>query len=187
LARPTAAQIRRYLDDLGLDAVDPQAWLAGVLPEILRGSIDLGRLKPTLVTSGLIVVNHIGAAVMVDNFAIQAPGPNQIIRMRNLHVFFTNALTETFIIQKESAAGALIGNIWVDFGGPFAFGPYIGTDNTATQAWANKEIIVYGANPGFLGVQQTIAVELQSAAAIGKNVTIAFDSDLYEWEDWPGN
>lgn len=181
----TDEQIREFLTDLGLPQVDPGAFRAGTLPELLRASIDMGRIRPVIQTSGLILINHVGPAVAVDNFPIAAPGPREVITLTNITFFFNNALTETFVIEKET--GPVIGNIWVDFGGPFAFGPYIGTDNTVTQAWANKKMVVYGSEIDFLGQQQIINVELQSAAAVGKNVTIAYDSTLYRWEDWPGN
>jgi len=185
MPRPTIAEIRRLLDDLGLPQVDPSSWFSGTFPEILRVIVDAGRIQGIVETSGLIVINHIGPAVAVDNFPIAAPGPREVITLTNFNLFFTNALTETLVIEKET--GPVIGNAWVDFGGPFAFGPYIGTDNTATQAWNNKKMVVYGAEIDFLGQQQIINVELQSAAAVGKNVTISYDSTLYQIEDWPGN
>lgn len=180
----TDDQIRQFLEDLGLPQVDPTAFRAGTLPELLRGSIDLGRIRPVLRTTQLVVIAHVGLPVMVDNFTLVAPAPNQIVIVRNLNIFFTNALTNTLVIEKT--IGPVEGNVWTDFGGPFAFGPYIGTDNDATRAWGNKTLYVYGVNPDATNLQQQLNMELQDPVGVGKDVQVTFDADFYEWEDWPG-
>jgi len=183
----TDDQIRAFLDDLGLPQVDPAQFRASTLSELIRADIDLGRIRPILVTTSITTILYSTAAAVGPFQALVAPGPNQIIICRNLSIRFTNANTE--IIRVQKLVGVPVTELWEDSAAPFASAPYIGTNNDASRAWGAlgyNNIPVFGANPEFSDLQQQLQIQLESAGAADKFARITFDADFYEWEDWPG-
>jgi len=188
----TDEQIREFLEDLGLPQVDPAAFRAGTLPELLRGSIDLGRIRPVLQTSGLISMNYSSGGVAIGaSLNLQAPGPNEVIVARNMTIQLTSGNSDTVILQTRYDA-ATIHTLWLDLAAapPHPAGMYIGSANEPTKAWGAlnlDDIVLFGQNPDFSNLQQILQFSLQSAAAVDKTAVIRFSSNLYRWEDWPGN
>lgn len=187
MPRPTIAQIRVVLDDLGLPQVDPSSWFDGTMPEILRASLDFGRVQPILARTSITTLLYTTSLAVGLFTPLVAPVPNEIIVCRNLSIRFTNANAETINIQK--LVGVPVTEIWTDTAAPLPSGPYIGTNNDASRAWGAlglNNIPVFGANPEFTNLQQILQVNLESAGISDKFARITFDADFYEWEDWPG-
>jgi len=185
----TDAQIRQYLDDLGLPQVDPAQFRASTLPELLLASVDFGRIRPVLRETSCVSVNY-STAIAVGLFLnLVAPAANQIIHAVKMSIRFTNANIETINVQKT--CGATIRELWTDFAGDpgakFKAEPYIGNDTSPSQSWGAlglDDIVVFGSNPDSNNVGQILQLNLVSIAALVKTAVITFDADIYEWEDW---
>jgi len=183
----TDDQVRQFLEDIGLPQVDPTQFRSSTLDELLRASIDLGRIRPMLLTSSVTRVTYVTALAVGLFLDLVAPGPNQVIHCKNMSIRFTNANSETINVQKSVAV--IVTELWTDTAAPFAAAPYIGTNNDASRAWGAlglNNIVVFGANPEFSSVQQILQFNLESAGVSDKFAIITFSADIYEWEDWPG-
>lgn len=191
MARPTADELRRFLDDLGLDSVDPQAWFAGVLPEILRGAIDLGRLQPLPTFSFQQRSVFSSAANTSQQFSITGANPGVIRVIKNLIIRPLTANIDEIRIVKFD--GTVTTEVWRDASGPFAAAMYIGTDNAATRAWGAlglDNIVMYPqeltTNPG--NVRQLEIVLISAAAAVKDIVldmtVVEFDSRVFPGGLW---
>jgi len=183
----TDDQIRAFLTDIGLPQVDPTQFRASTLDELIRASIDLGRIRPQLLNTSITTITYTTPLAVGLFQALVAPGPNQIIVCRNLTIRFTNANSETVNVQK--LVGVPVTELWTDTAAPFASAPYIGTNNDASRAWGAlglNNIPVFGANPEFSNIQQQLQFNLESAGVSDKFARLTFDADIYEWEDWPG-
>jgi len=183
----TDDQVRAFLNDIGLPQVDPTQFRSSTLDEILRASIDLGRIRPMLLNSSVTRVTYATALAVGLFLDLVAPGPNQVIHCKNMTIRFSNANSEIINVQKLT--GVIISELWTDTAAPFAAAPYIGTDNTASQAWGAlglNNIVMFGVNADFNNLQQILQFNLASAGVSDKFAVITFDADIYEWEDWPG-
>lgn len=187
MARPTIADVRRLLDNLGVPQVDPSSWFDGTMPEILRASLDFGRVQSILARSQvttLLYSTDLAVGLFLD---LVVPRPNEIIVCRNLSIRFTTANVDTINVRK--LVGPSMTEIWTDSATPFALAPYIGTNNDASRAWGAlglNNIPVFGENPEFSNQPQLLQLNLESAAVVDKFARITFDTDTYEWQDWPG-
>ncbi len=184
----TDDQIREFLTDLGLPQVDPTAFRAGTLPELLRGMIDLGRIRPQLRTTQHVRNNFDSLGVAVFVIDLVAPAPNEIAVVRNMALTFTNAATESVVWQKRTP-GPVLTTLWEDVGGPFAAARYLGGPGQVSDSWGalyGNGIAVAGVNPDATNAQQQLQFAVISAAAVSKTGAVDFDVDFYQWEDWPG-
>jgi len=183
----TDDQVRQFLEDIGLPQVDPTQFRSSTLDEILRASIDMGRIRPMMLTTSVNVSLYTTALAVGLFLDLVAPAPNQIIHCRNMSIEMTNANSEVIRVQK--VAGPIVNLLWTDEKAPIPLGQYIGTDNTASQAWGAlglNNIVVFGQDPEFSNLQQILQLNLATIGASLKTATITFSADIYEWEDWPG-
>jgi len=191
MARPTPADIRRALQDLGLPQIDPQSWFDGTMPEILRVVLDAGPLKP-IPTFNFTQVNTFTTAAIGDQaFDITGANPGTIRVVKNMTIQVVTANIEQ--IEVQTFDGTLLSRLWLDSATPFPVDLYIGRDNTASQAWGAlglNNIIMYPQeltnNPNNL---RQLQIRLFSAAAVVKTVIVhinvtEFDSRLFAGGPW---
>jgi len=191
MARPTEADIRRALQDLGLPQIDPNSWFDGTMPEILRVVLTAGPLKP-LPTFNFTQTNTFTTLAEAERtFDITGANPGTIRVVKNINIEIITANITTLDVQTFD--GTLLSLLWRDFGAPFPIGRYIGSDTTASQAWGAlglHNIIMYPqeltTNPN--NVRQ-LQIRLFSAAAVIKTVRLhmnvtEFDSRLFAGGPW---
>lgn len=192
MPRPTTAQLRQLLDDLGLDIVDPTQFFSSTSPELIRLLIDGGPLKPLPSFNFLQTNLFTTGAVAASAFDITGANPNEIRVIQNMTVEVLTANIDEIEFQWFDGAQTI--RIWRDVpGAPFAIGPYIGADNTATQAWGAQglnHIVAFPQeltqNPNNL---RQLQIRLISAAAVAKSVRLhlnvtQFDSRLFNGGQW---
>ncbi len=185
----TDAQLRLFLDQLGLPQVDPAQYRASILPEMLKANIDLGRIRPVLVNTSCNSVAYTTADATGLFLNLVSPAPNQIIHAVQMSIRFTNPNTETINVQK--LCGSTVRELWTDFAGDagttFLPEPYIGDSRDASVAWGSlglHDIAVFGANANAANLQERLQINLVSPAALVKTAVITFDACIYELEDW---
>jgi len=185
----TDAQIRQYLDDIGLPQVDPAQFRASTLPEQLVAAVDFGRIRPVLRGTQCISADYSTPLATGAFLSLVAPALNEIIHVVQMSIRFTNANSETINVRKD--CGGTIRELWTDFAGDpgqkFVAEPYIGNANNASIAWGSlglNDIVVFGANPDSDNAQQLLQINLVSPGVSTKTARITFDASIYEWEDW---
>jgi len=192
MPRPTLAELRQLLDDLGLDSVDPSSFFSGTSNEILRMMIDMGPVKP-LPTFNFIQNNTFTTgANTLQSFDITGANPNTIRVVKNLNITIVTANVDE--IRLAIFDGTATGVLWNDdTGAPFPTGTYIGSDNDATRAWGAQgldNIVLYPqeltTNPNN---QRQLQIRLVSAVALVKQIVVSmnvteFDSRLFRGGDW---
>lgn len=190
MPRPTNAEIRSFLESIGLGSVDPSTFFGdGTLSEILRGAIDLGRLKPLISDEGNVTDFLLTPLATDTAFPLISPSPNAITVMSELTVQITTAgnIDE---IRFDRLVGIVDHTIWRDFaGGPFPAGPYIGTPNVATQAWNSMSVggrwYFFGADINNQSFPEQFVIRLISGVAAIKSVQVDFHFQVYTLEDFP--
>jgi len=191
MPRPTIAEIRRRLDDLGLNQVDPSAWFDGTMPEILRAMIDMGPVSPLPTVSLIQNLTFASAANLFEVFDITAAEDGTIRVVKNLTI---DIVTETINEIRLQQFDAITNVMWRDASALFGIGQYIGRDNDETRAWGAlglDNIVLYPREltdtPGI--VPRRLQLRLQSGAAEVKTVTVSmtlidFNSRLFNGGDW---
>jgi len=192
MARPTIAQIRRALEDLGLPQVDPNSWFDGTMPEILRVILDAGPIK-ALPTFNFMQNNlFTSAANTSQTFDITGANPGTIRIVNNMTVEIITANINRLRFQHFD--GTVTDRVWDEINlANFAVGPHIGTANQSTEAWGAQglsSIVLYPpeltTNPNN---QRQLQLRLFSAAAVVKTVDVnlnvtEFDSRLFAGGHW---
>lgn len=187
MPRPTRQEIRQLLQTLGLDQVDPNVWFRGTLNEILRASVDVGRLSSRLFRSTYDGLTHNSGVNTEQVFALSTVQPGEIRIISNMFIRFGTANIDE--ITVEIAEGAFARAIWNDSSGPFPLGVYIGTDNTETERFGEmtrQKIKLIGVDTPGVAANQVLQIRIRSAAAAIKTAFTNFRTDSYLAEDFPG-
>jgi len=181
----TDEQIREFLDDIGLPQVDPTQFRTSTLDELLRASIDMGRIRPVQVNSLAFRQVITTAAVAIATITIGAPNPTEVQRWSNFFIAISTSNIDSLEIFKLD--GVIEESIWHDDATPLTANPgYVGGPNISTQAWGNKVIDLYGTRGNVNNLQQQLTIRLSSAGAVVKSIIVAATVDTYEFTDWPG-
>jgi len=176
--------IREFLDDIGLPQVDPTQFRTSTLDELIRASIDLGRIRPVQVNSLAFRQVITTPAELITTITIGAPNPTEVQRWSNFFVAISTSNIDQLEIFKLDAV--IEESIWHDDASPITASPgYIGGPNISTQAWGNKVIDIYGTRGNVNNLQQQLTIRL-SGAAVVKSIIVAATVDTYEFTDWPG-
>ena len=186
MPRPTIAAIRRVLDDLGLPQVDPSSWFDGTMPEILRASLDFGRVSPLLESSIANDGTFTSPANIGEDIIIVAPGVTEVHRVRRFFIrFITANITQIRIFVLSGVKNT---NLWDDDSGPFPAGVYLGHDGPVTESLAPimRDLAIMGDNADFDGQKQQLHIEFISAAAAIKTIEVDSLVDNYQYRDWIG-
>jgi len=189
MARPTRAQIRQWLDEHGLPQVDPDQWLASTFPEILRATVDAGRLAPRPVLS-FRQSNAFTTPLVVDTaFDITGANPGTIRVIKNMTIRIDTANINTIIMQW-SDGGVVTTRVWEDDGTPlFGTGIYIGDSGGRTGTWGAMGLanIVCYPPEMTLNIQRQLQIRLLSAGGEIKTVTVEETIVEFAASDWlPG-
>lgn len=192
MPRPTLDELRRLLDDLGLDSVDPSAFFSSTSPELIRLLIDAGPIKPPPTLNVIQNLTFASALNLSETFNITAAEEGTIRVVKNLTIDIVNAVTSEIFLQHSD--GLTTARLWRDLGGPqFGIGQYIGTDNDASRAWGAlglNNIVLYPAElTTTTAAPRFLQVRLDSVLAENKTVTVSmtlidFDSRLFAGGDW---
>lgn len=186
MARPTEAEVRRILDDLGLPQVDPNSWFKGTEPELLRVGLDGGRLVRAFDRTTFINVQFTSASNLDQKFAVFTAAADEIAFIRYLFIEFVSANIAR--IRVQIANGFTINQLWQDEPVP-ASDPYIGTDNSATQAWGaqglnNIRVVGSQANPN--GVNQLLEIRVESSVNAVKVFDVQAQVEIFKLINYPG-
>jgi len=189
MARPTRAQIVQWLVEHGLTQVDPDQWLAGTFPEILRATVDAGRLAPRPVIS-FRQSNTFTSLLNVDEaFDITGANPGTIRVVKNMTIRIDTPNINTIIMQWEDG-GVVTTRVWEDDGTPlFGTGIYIGDSGAATGTWGAMGLPNIVCYPPEMtqNIQRQIQIRLLSAAGEIKTVTVEETIVEFSAADWlPG-
>lgn len=185
--RPTTAEIRRLLNALGDDQVDPSSWFRGTLNEILRPSVELGRISTRIRRSTYDNLTLTSPATTETVFALSTAEPEETRIISNFFVRFGTA--NVVEITLELNQGGLTRSIWNDSTGPFPVGVYIGGDDDRTTRFAaqtGQKIKLIGSDMPGVTADQILQLRIRSAAAVVKTTFVDFRTDSYFSEDFPG-
>lgn len=187
MARPTIAEVRRILEDLGLPQVDPSVWFKGTQPELLRVILDGGRLVRAFDRTDFINFQFDSAANTDQKFAIFQPAADEIVFIRYLFIEFVTGNIAR--IRVQIANGFTINQLWQDEPSPPFIGPYIGTDLTATQAWGamglnNIRLVGAQANPN--AINQLLEIRVESSASVIKTFDVQAQVEIFKLINYPG-
>lgn len=176
--------IREFLDDIGLPQVDPAQFRASTLAELLRASIDMGRIRPVQINSLAFRQVITTPATMVTTVSIGAPNPTEVQRWSNFFLAISTSNIDVLEIFKLD--GVIEESIWHDDATPITANPsYFGGPNISTQAWGDKTIDLYGTRGNVNNLQQQLNIRISSALGAVKSIIVAATVDTYEFTDWP--
>ncbi len=191
MPRPTTAELRQLLDDLGLDTVDPTSFFSSTSPELLRLVIDAGPIKPLPTLNVIQNLTFASPPIAIETFDITGAEAGTIRVVKNLSIFMATANIENIRLQQFD--GLTINQMWSDSAAPFPIQQYIGTDNSASQAWGAlgyNNIVLYPAELTTTpGTVRQLQIRLESAAAVVKTVIVSmtlidFDVRLFAGGSW---
>jgi len=187
LARPTRAEIIQTLQDLALGQVDPDAWIRGTLPEILRVGIVGPRLAPIVDRTTFLNVPFTSAVNTFQKIAIFTAVDDEVSIIRHLTIESITANIARY--QLLMANGFTINKMFEWEPSPPGAQMEIGTDNVATQAWGASgldEIRVWGRDSNFAPFNQQLEVSIESSVAAVKTTNIFAQVDIYKILNFPG-
>lgn len=187
MARPTEAEIRRILNDLGLPQVDPNSWFKGTLPELLRVNLNAGNVVRVFDRTDFINVQFTSAANTDQKFAVFTAAADEIAFVRYMFIEFVSSNIARIRLQMQN--GFTINQLWQDEPSPPFSGPYIGTDLTATQAWGaqglnNIRVVGLQANPN--NVNQLLEIRVESSGSVVKVFDVNAQVEIYKLIQYPG-
>lgn len=189
MQRPTRAQIRTWLDSVGLTGVDPNLWFRSVLPEGIGASADFGRLSQRLdrsinVFRGLVTPNIAGDTT----FSLETVNDGEIGIVSRFYMSFGSANCDVF--RMNIADTVVTSTIFRDAGGPFPAGDFIGTDNQRTIAFHSLSLdrirLLSPEAYRLGGLRDTLSITLNSVGVAVKVLNINYRLDTYRIEDFPG-
>lgn len=187
MARPTRDEIIQFLRDIGLPQVDPSSWFDGTLPEILRAMVDFGRIKPMPVLTFIQNTLFTSGVNVDESFDFTGANAGTIRVIKNVTISMITANITT--LNARFLRGPLgFAEKWVDPGGAFPLGQYIGGDTDRTLRWNSmglNNIVMY---PPELtqGVQEQFNIQVFSAAPAVKSFRIQATIVEFDSRDFPG-
>lgn len=187
MARPTRAEIVQVLDDLALGQVDPDAWIRGTLPELLRVNIIGPRLAPILDRTTFINFEFVTDVNTLQKIAVFTAVDDEIAIVR--HLYLETTTTNIARIVLLMANGFTINTLFRFEPSPTSADPIIGTDNQATEAWGAQglsEIRVYGRDANPNDANQQLEVSVESSVAAVKRMIVNAQVDIYKILNYPG-
>jgi len=187
VARPTRDEVIQILQDLALGQVDPDAWLRGTLPELLRVVILGPRLAPVIDRTEFVNFEFVTDVNTLQKIAIYTSVDDEVAIIR--HLYFETTTTNIARIVLLMANGFTINTLFRFEPSPTSADPIIGTDNQATEAWGGMgldEIRVWGLDANANDANQQLEVSVESSVAAVKRMIVNAQVDIYKLIDFPG-